>query len=196
MTRRLLNFLTALSLLLCVAAVALWVRSYSRPLYVAREKLTTGGAAADRVWVHRAVVIHGRIRVERVERVASWYASRPPAGEEPWRAYWGWGVLRTWDTARWPPPAGSLFNRLGFHRLDQSGRYLAFEDDRFQGVMFPAWPCVIMLAAPSLGWSASRVRDRRRHAKGCCLHCGYDLRATPGRCPECGAGTPSVPQAL
>src|SRR4051812_22661794 len=28
MTRRLLNLLTALSLLLCVAAVALWVRSY------------------------------------------------------------------------------------------------------------------------------------------------------------------------
>ena len=28
MTRRLLNFLTALSLLLCVAVVALWVRSY------------------------------------------------------------------------------------------------------------------------------------------------------------------------
>jgi hypothetical protein len=28
MRRRLLNFLTALSLLVCVAAVALWVRSY------------------------------------------------------------------------------------------------------------------------------------------------------------------------
>ena len=45
-------------------------------------------------------------------------------------------------------------------------------------------PVAWLVRVPRGLWLA---RHRRR--AGLCVECGYDLRATPGRCPECGSGT-------
>jgi hypothetical protein len=36
-------------------------------------------------------------------------------------------------------------------------------------------------------------RRKKRIAQGLCINCGYDLRASPERCPECGMVTNRIP---
>ena len=52
----------------------------------------------------------------------------------------------------------------------------------------PLWQLVAVTALPPAAFALTRRRRRQRHraANGLCLSCGYDLRASAGRCPECG----------
>jgi hypothetical protein len=54
----------------------------------------------------------------------------------------------------------------------------------------PYWALAVLNATLLAGWwflwMAPARRARRWAKEGRCPRCGYDLRATPARCPECG----------
>ena len=51
----------------------------------------------------------------------------------------------------------------------------------------PIWPVAVATAVLPALWLRLTLRDRRRVKEGLCRTCGYDLRGTLERCPECGA---------
>jgi hypothetical protein len=58
------------------------------------------------------------------------------------------------------------------------------------GLWIPTWILPSLLTILPALWSITigrrRYRAHSRRRRGLCIHCGYDLRHTPLRCPECG----------
>ena len=47
------------------------------------------------------------------------------------------------------------------------------------------FPLVLLGAYPTIAFIRGPLRRYRRRRRGLCLTCGYDLRGSAGRCPEC-----------
>ena len=90
------------------------------------------------------------------------------------------------DTRCAPPQEGDLlapnWRHLGFRAFSFSS-----SDKVGFAVVVPCWLLLIITAAAPALWLRRLVRQRRRRIERCCPHCGYDLRGSPDRCPECGA---------
>ena len=93
-----------------------------------------------------------------------------------------------WDQLLPGSPAKSR-KFLGF-------RHITMNDTTFMRVI-PLWFTTLGLALSA--WPLARLevkgrRSRRWARAGLCGGCGYDLRATPDRCPECGRAPRTQPE--
>jgi len=94
---------------------------------------------------------------------------------------------RNWDVAT----RGRESGLAGF----KYSRSLGLDGSFLWNLEFPIWPIAVMTAVlplSQLEWWRRARRTIRREKHGRCAHCGYDLRATPVRCPECGTVPPGT----
>jgi hypothetical protein len=183
MVRRLLNLLTAVSLLLCLASVALSVRSYYVTDWYERhwlaETIEADGRRVDQSW--RVWTVRGRLcfHFKRHVWTSAWLKRLVPLYSSS-----GWTYERreprfTFDAG----PRDTLWQRIGFHGQRKSEVNTSFN----HWARIPLWlPTALLAVGPAL-WT---FRHGGKHRTGYCATCGYDLRATPDKCPECGTTSP------
>jgi hypothetical protein len=179
----LLNGLAAMSLILGIATVAFWVRGY----WIADSfKYTWSSSITDSYamkWPPQYKLRNAFVGLSSSKGVAmilgdasGGYVRTYPMGLVHQK-------IRHGNTF-WPPNQ-TVWNHLGFwagsdtaHGGGNSGEIHNFF------LIIPFWLVLLLAAAMPLRWVYIYRRDR--HPRGFCTKCGYDLRATPDRCPECG----------
>ena len=176
-TRRPLSLLTALSLVLCVATLAWWARSFlPADLHVGavdgRLVLLFCDARLTQIWESERAHVSA---AEKWTQVRAGYYIRPSQFTQKVLAD-GTHV----DLLLNAPPR--LTELLGFAYARESPA-LTWD---YRLITVPLLlPAALLAVPPALAFIAAR-RRRQRSRAGRCHRCGYDLRATPGRCPECG----------
>lgn len=185
------NLSAAVSTVLCVGICVLWARSRGGDdCYIVRRgawgcSLASGDGAVSATIVrytwYRSGGGHARFTVEHYS-----------TGSEADLTGFGWfisncddpisGVSPTFATGSHDVPTVTrgqgLFN--GMHPIPCPPDY------RYWRAGAQHWLAATALSALPAFWLFRRIFSRRRQA-GLCPTCGYDLRATPDRCPECGA---------
>jgi hypothetical protein len=193
--RRLRFWLFAGSAGVCWVTAMVWLASYTKPLVaertaaesdppVARETLSLASdcGQVSVMWVRQHYALSPeQLRLWRLLRSVrppqlGWHKPEWHAGGR-WRSDWCGFRLRRWEEQ---PKRDA---RDGYGRCE------------YFSAAVPHWFFVIIFALLPSGWLFALHREswrERQRQDRICLHCGYDLRATPGRCSECGTAVAGV----
>lgn len=189
--RRYLGYSIALLCLpLTLASIFLWVRSYFACDSWEYVTARTDGSIEE---IHRsAMSLLGRMEIENLRHK---FTCATPETKSQFEGMVLSAVGFFHDSSE-PRPAVIIDGRLPtiWEQLSFDHSYEQYSSpiDPAEGVSrlhqkfsisIPYWaPTILFLTPPLL----VVYRIRRRAAIGCCRRCGYDLRASPERCPECG----------
>lgn len=195
LARYALNVATLTSLLACLATAVLWVRSHRH----GAEQMTWTHGALDHGWgKQRTITLFARegealLDVETfADRAEDLFplAHMVPDEARQIRGSWERHQVKPWAFKDRP---GMMPGRT---RMVIAVRHGPARDVRFvRGKTFwqvrcPLWAVTgafsLLPAVRLTAWALRRRRRRRDVAENRCPACGYDLRATPDRCPECG----------
>jgi hypothetical protein len=210
MLRRLFTVLSALSLLLCAATAVLWFRSYWRSDLLRYDRASASHLSGP--GEHHPYLLSARgysVYSWQGELLVGWYrrdskfktpedvelrrASRSAYGDDiDGGLRWTVGPGAEWSIFGFGLGGGSLRGWGSFWaaRSQESDPVWNLYHDYQAAVMVPHWFPILLSAVLPAAWATRRYRRakaRRRVRQNLCPICGYDLRATPGRCPECGA---------
>ncbi len=180
--RKFLTFFSAASPLVFAALLVSWVRSYyGNDNWALRHGRHDGNGP---VVTRSAMLMSGAGCIG--VRAGRWSEPDSPALQKEYPD----GLHARHESNPLPatgyPLDGSFWNRIGFRChvdrfSDQTETEAAFT------LIVPHWLPLWLSATPAAMSLMRRRRDRLRRQFRFCVRCGYDIRATPDRCPECGA---------
>lgn len=192
-----------------------WLTGEEQPKLKRDRKFYAGGEAHMRTLIDEARgfrvvrdkwsvdISQGLVKIEFQYDDEVWMQFRNEPLPMPRREERHWNWERSMGSAPSLPGRSSLWSdfsafkseMIGSHSSD-SGNFVILTTDGRHGYTAPAWSILgfgigmflLFNGLPMVRWVGDR-RKRRYLRAGRCPNCGYDLRATPERCPECGLVT-------
>ena len=125
-------------------------------------------------WQVRGDTEHGRLA--RPGKPGSHWQAYPPARPR----FRGWSLRPTTNDDGAVEWAGFLYGR---YQLGVPGTLRTTLTE----LLVPIWPFVAGSSLAALSVVRRQLRRRRRADRSLCEACGYDLRYSEAKCPECGA---------